>query len=316
MKHTAPRAYAPNAGVLLLLLGGVVLVGLMTTALLTRPVERHKLPSRLSEVRGELQTLHAGPAPCVRWTADEPLDDADIDAFIDDLETVVSADLRTVLPLLSHIRVTNDTLAGDHHALTPDAEFAQIALKRLGALDRLRLRTRPDRLKELLPGLERFEARARRLDRDRRRAAYLLERLTDDQRHNAEAVADRWRGRLAGDTAQASIVHAVASRVTHRRIELLAVALRSYHDTHGAYPVDIPTILGHLKRPTGDVPRVISRGIAFDGALRDGWLRPLEYYRIGPDGYRITSRGPSETSHADDITLQGLAGAPARLIQH
>ncbi|MBH22912.1 MAG: hypothetical protein CMH57_00365 [Myxococcales bacterium] len=294
----------------------MVLAGLMLTALLTRPVERHKLPARLSEVRAELRALHQGPAPCVRWVDDEPLGDDEIDAFIADLETVVAADPRTVLPLLSHIRVTNDARALDHHGLPPDGEFTQVALKRLGALDQLRLRVRSDRLKELLPGLERFEARAGRLKRDRRRAAYLLDRLTADQRRRAEAVAERWRGRLAGDVAQASLVHAVASRVTHRRLELLAEALRSYHEAHDAYPVDIPTILGHLNQTHhGEIPRQLSRGVARDGALRDGWLRPLEYYRVGPDGYRITSRGPSEISHADDITLQGLAGAPARLLQ-
>lgn len=315
MKHTAPPAYAPSASVFLLILGGVVLVGLLLTTLLTRPVERHKLPSRLSDVRQDLIALHNGEPPCVRWASNEPLTPKTLDAFLNDLETVVVPDLRTVLPVLSQIRVANHERAQSHHPRGPREEFAQVALDRLHALDQARLSMRRDRLEELMPGLQRFEARQRRLKRDKRRAELLTQRLLPQQRQHLASIVDRWRAALASEYAQASVVHRVSVDVTQQRMDLLAHALRSHFSTYGTYPIDIPTVLAHLKKNhPNQMPLVIERGIAQDGALRDGWLRPFEYYRVGPEGYRLTSRGPSESNHTDDIILQGLAGKPAQTI--
>ena len=226
------------------------------------------------------------------------------------LDTLLVADLRTVLPLLSHIRVTNNARSNQHHTRSPSEEFKHVSVLRLGRLDTLRLQMRYDRIDELMPGLERFDALKRRRSRDAQRARYLLERLTPEQQARLSPIIERWRTRLAGELAQASLVHTVAALVTQERLQILIQGIESYRDVHLHYPPDIPSILNHVAPNSDLLPLPIVRGIAWDSALRDGWLRPFEYYIVGRDGYRLTSLGASEASHTDNIIAHGKFGQP------
>lgn len=302
LQHTTGT---PRPVVFILATSFLGLLGLMLlTALLTRPVERHKLPSRLSELLPALAALHQHDSRCSRWVEDVPLTPAEVDAVRADITQVMVADLRTVLPLLSLIRSSNVERSKTHHTHPPEEEFKLVSMDRLNALDTLRLRMRYDRMDELLPGLERFEALERRRSRDAQRSRYLTARLNADELKQLDALVERWRFRLAGDAAQASLIHEIASDVTWHRLSLLQQLIERYHQDHRRFPVDLPSSLSHHIRTGDTLPDAIQRGIGWDGTLRDGWLRPFTYYTVGKDNYRLSSAGASSSNDVDNITLQ------------
>ena len=257
----------------------------------------------------ELSNLHNHHSQCSRWIEDEPLTLEEIDNILIDLNQLMVADLRTVLPFLSLVRFTNVERSQRHHQLSPVEEFKHVSLERLNALDQLRLKMRYDRMDELLPGLERFDALERRRARDLKRSRYLTSRLNKQESEQLESLVERWRVRLAGEAAQASLVHAVASDVTWQRLTTLQQLVEQYHRSHSRYPLDLPSSLSHHIRSGQTLPTSLQRGIGWDGAIRDGWLRPFTYYTVGKDNYRLSSFGASSSNDNDNIVIERASSA-------
>lgn len=299
-----PEGGAGRAGWLAaaLLLALVVTLGV---ALLTRPIRREALPQDLDALRPDLLALHQGPDPCLRWGSAPPLSDDDVSTFLRDWEASFTADLHLLLPWVAALRVRNARVQAAHHDGAPEEEARRAALARLGGLDRLRLRLRPGeaRVEELMPFLQRFEARAARLAQDERRAGRLWGRLSGAERAAAEALIERWGARLSTPGAQGSLLDEVARRVTLERLGALEEGVRAWMGHYGAPPRHFAELLTWLQN-TRRLPAALARAQERDGSLRDGWLRPMTYYPIGARGYFLSSEGPSEATDADDIARE------------
>ncbi len=294
----APRLHARAAVGLALI--AFALIATLSVAALTRPVDRQHLPTTLAELRPELRRLHRGEAPCVRWSDDAPLTPDERERFLHDLDDVLAVDLRTLLPTLAAIRLANHRAALTHHDAPPEQEVAAVAATRLDPADRLRVALRPERLRDLLPRLEQVEGEERRLLRDDLRAQRLRARLPPEDAARLDDLIQRWRAPLASPSAQEDLVQNVAARITQLRLQALRLGLIHYRDRFGSWPSTLQTLLAHL-RAEQTLDPILDRGLAPDGSLRDGWLRPFTYYRLDDARARLISDGPAEHTGADDV---------------
>lgn len=275
----------------------------LTVAALTRPIDRSDLPRRLDEIAPALRALHQGPEPCVRWPRDTPLDATRRSAFLDALrQDGLAVDLRVLLPILSSVRERNRVAALKHHPATPREEVEQAALAHLSSWERWRLGSGGHDLDLHLPMLQRLDESDRRHAADRRRARALTRHLSAEERDALDALIEAWRRPLASPATQAALAEFVAEEVTTARMNALAEGLHTHVHHYGEPPDAFSGLLDHLRR-TNRLHPIIERGLETDGSLRDGWLRPFEYYRVGARGYRLTSSGPSDETERDDLVI-------------
>ena len=286
----------PTSGIPIALGLCACLLGAVGLAALTRPIDRERLPRDPSEVLGELAALHRGDGPCARWPHGDrqvPVEDLTSDLARQGFH----ADLHIALPLLSAIRVANyDYEAGRHADPAPD-EFRQTALEVLGRMDRLRLRSGRQDPEALVPALQSFADEQLRLERDRRRVFAFESTLPDDHLARFRALAAGWRVTLAHPRAQASVLDRIAKDITQARIAALQSLLAEHNARTGQYPLAFKELLERVD----PLPEVVRRGIERDGSLRDGWLRPFEYYRVGYGSYRLRSQGSDPDTEDDDV---------------
>lgn len=281
------------------IVGGLVaaLAFAIGLAAVTRPIDRTGLPRDTAAALPELRALHTGSGPCRRWAPPQEFTGhADLAGALH--AAGFHPDLHNLLPLLSAIRVANVEYAASHHALSPDEEFRQVALAHLGPFDRLRLQAGRHDVDELVPTLQSFAERRARLELDRRRVAAFRSTLPPVHIAKFEQLVSDWAGPLADERAQALAVDGIASDVTTARLQALRGLLARHRERFGVYPAGFDALLGGPH-----VPGVLRRGQERDGSLRDGWLRPMEYYRVGRDSYRLRSLGALSDTDADDFLL-------------
>jgi len=279
----------------------VLLIGAILLAALTRPIDRVALPRDPSDIRPLLLTTHTGTDSCVRWARNSPLSDVEIKTF---QQAIVDAgfylDLHTVLPLMSAIRRENVEYASAHHGELPSEEFQRAALSRLGRYDRFRVESGHHQASDLLPALQKFDEAHRQERRDKMRTAAFLSTLPQSHKSSYRALVRTWHMRLATKQVQHQIIDAVANEVSRRRINALQQMLSDHYGRNNSYPANFNNLLKSSRAVT---PAIVLRGIERDGSLRDGWLRPLEYFRVGRQGYRLRSQGADATSDDDDMVL-------------
>jgi hypothetical protein len=288
----------PQAGIPITLGLVACLLGTVALAALTRPIDRTQLPREPAQVIDALRAQHQGGGTCVRWSDPETFTTAS------KLELDLSAsgfhpDLHSLLPLMGAIRVANHGHARAHHGNLASEEFRETALAGLGRMDRMRLQSGRQDPESLVPALQAFADADARVDRDRRRLHAFRSTLPATHIAALDRLVEAWREPLAHPRTQAAAIDAVAYNVTKRRMAKLRALLAAYHTLHGVHPASFKDLL----EASTPWPPIISRGIERDGSLRDGWLRPFEYYRLGRSSYRLRSQGSDPDSDEDDILV-------------
>jgi hypothetical protein len=206
------------------------------------------------------------------------------------------ADLHSALPLMSGIRLANAKYARGRHTQSPAAEFETAALSRLSRFEQFRVgRTKPD---TLIPALEAFDAEELRLSRDRARRDAFLSTLPVAHSDNYHRLVEEWRTHVHDPRTQAAAVDMLAADISERRLDALQALLAAHYQKQGRFPANFKNLLISAGNRT---PEIVTRGIERDGSLRDGWLRSLEYFRVGHDSYRLRSQGSDATTDDDDI---------------
>ncbi len=302
---SSPSRRSPYQGRLRLVcaLLGTLLALTLAVAAITRPIDRGRLPRTVQDARNELAALHHGEGECARWPRDHVLSKSMREAFFQDVETHFALDLHTLLPLLSHLRDTNVQAAQQHHTHTPRDEFVQVALARLDAFDRKRLEIGSHNLEKALPAVGYFRENPQKQVLDRSRAQRLLRALTPEEQKALAPLLETWRVPLAHRRTQADLLHRAAEKITQQRMDALHSDLKRYHTHYGRLPLNFRELLGFLRR-THSLSGIVERGIEVDNSMRDGWIRPLEYYTLPNQGYHLRSQGASEGSNEDDITVE------------
>lgn len=272
----------------------------LTAVLVLRPPPRHSIPGTPQEVLPDLAALHQGKGPCLRWEQSARLDRQGLEDFQRAWSQDFALDLHLLLPWLSHLRAFNETWERERHASPRAGEFQTVALQHLHVLDRLRVEHNEDTLHKTLPALEHFDHHGKRLEQDQARWQRLAEKLSAEDRQKLRSLTQTWHTKLASPEDQGWLLYEVAHLVTHQRLSDLQKGLKRYRRHHGHYPTHLSKLLALLKN-TQQSTDVIERGMEADGSIRDGWLRPLTYYRVGKEDYRLISLGPGEEDDEDDL---------------
>jgi hypothetical protein len=283
---------------------GAVACATLALAALTRPVDRASLPTTLDPLRPSLAALHQGPAPCARWGEPPTFGAREQDLFLAEWSALAAPDLQLMLPWMARVRLRSHEAERAAHAQAPADEARAALLARLSWFDRARLTTSGgQRLDQLLPALQRFEQAEARRTRDEARAARLAQRLTPEQGRALDALAARWAPTLAHPDAQQDLLQRVAREVTRARMDALQRGLARYRGHYGRPPNDFAALLA-WERNTGTLDPMVERGLAPDGSLVDGWLRPFTYYTLREGTWVLLSEGPSEQTEEDDLALR------------